>query len=145
MRQYLNPSQRRKSIKVWVSDEERCLIEAKAKNYCYTRLTPYIRDAAIYERVTNYKIKGEKEILNAYCESNKEIQSMVKDIRHICKFATQISEENREELLYLMKTIYKMQIKIRDLITKKLDLEMWQEINRNKIRDYILKYSSLLI
>lgn len=90
MRHYLNPSQRRKSIKVWVSDEERCLIEAKAKNYCYTRLAPYIRDAAIYERVTNYKIKGEDEIINAYCESNKEIQSMLKDVKHICKFATQI-------------------------------------------------------
>ena len=115
MRQYLNPSQRRKSIKVWVSDEERSLIEAKAHNYCYRRLAPYIRDAAIYERVTNYK-------------------SMVKDVRHICKFATQISEENREELLRLMKAIYKMQIKIRDLITKKLDLEMCQEINRNKIK-----------
>ena len=58
MKHYLNPSQRRKSIKVWVSDEERSLIEAKAHNYCYRRLAPYIRDAAIYERVTNYKIKG---------------------------------------------------------------------------------------
>lgn len=132
MRQYLNPSQRRKSIKVWVSDEERSLIEAKAKNYCYTRLAPYIRDAAIYERVTNYKVKGEEEILNAYCESNKEIQSMLKDVKHICKFATQISESKRQELLDLTKAIYKMQIKIRDLIAKKLDLEMWQEINRNK-------------
>lgn len=132
MRQYLNPSQRRKSIKVWVSDEERSLIEVKAHHYCYRRLAPYIRDAAIYERVTNYKIKGEEEILNAYCESNKEIQSMVKDIRHICKFATQISESKRQELLDLTKAIYKMQIKIRDLITKKLDLEVWQEINRNK-------------
>lgn len=132
MRQYLNPSQRRKSIKVWVSDEERSLIEAKAHNYCYRRLAPYIRDAAIYERVTNYKIKGEEEILNAYCESNKEIQSMLKDVKHICKFATQISESKRQELLDLTKAIYKMQIKIRDLIAKKLDLEMWQEINRNK-------------
>ena len=132
MRQYLNPSQRRKSIKVWVSDEERCLIETKAKNYCYTRLAPYIRDAAIYERVTNYKIKGEDEIINAYCESNKEIQSMLKDVKYICKFATQISESKRQELLDLTKAIYKMQIKIRDLIAKKLDLEMWQEINRNK-------------
>lgn len=130
MRQYLNPSQR--SIKVWVSDEERCLIEAKAKNYCYTRLAPYIRDAAIYERVTNYKIKGEDEIINAYCESSKEIQSIVKDIRHICKFATQISETDRQELLHLMKAIYKKQIKIRDLIAKKLDLERWKEINRNR-------------
>ena len=132
MKHYLNPSQRRKSIKVWVSDEERSLIEAKAHNYCYRRLAPYIRDAAIYERVTNYKIKGEDEIINAYCESNKEIQSMLKDVKHICKFATQISESKRQELLDLTKAIYKMQIKMRDLITKKLDLDMWQEINRNK-------------
>ena len=132
MKHYLNPDQRRKSIKVWVSDEERALVEAKAYNYGYRRIAPYIRDAAIYERVTNYKIKGEEEIINAYAENTREVKSIVKDIRHICKFATQISEENREELLRLMKTIYKMQIKIRDLITKKLALEMWQEINRNK-------------
>ena len=134
MKQYLNPSQRRKSIKVWVSDEERALVEAKAYNYGYRRIAPYIRDAAIYERVTNYKIKGEDEIINAYCESNKEINSMVKDIRHICKFATQISKENRRELLDLTKAIYKMQTKIRDIINKKLDLDMWQEINRNKTK-----------
>lgn len=132
MKHYLNPDQRRKSIKVWVSYEERCLVEAKAYNYGYRRLAPYIRDAAIYERVTNYKIKGEDEIINAYCENNKEIQSMLKDVKHICKFATQISESKRQELLDLTKAIYKMQIKIRDLITKKLDLDMWQEINRNR-------------
>ena len=132
MKHYLNPDQRRKSIKVWVSDEERALVEAKAYNYGYRRIAPYIRDAAIYERVTNYKIKGEKEILNVYCETSKEIKSIVKDIRHICKFATQISEGKRQELLNLIKAIYKMQIRIRDSITKELDLEMWQEINYNK-------------
>ncbi len=132
MKHYLNPYQRRKSIKVWVSDEERALVEAKAYNYGYRRLAPYIRDAAIYERVTNYKIKGEDEIINAYCESNKEVQSMLKDVKHICKFATQISESKRQELFDLTRAIYKMQIKIRDLIAKKLDLEMWQKINRNK-------------
>ncbi len=132
MRHYLNPSQRRKSIKVWVSDEERSLIEAKAHNYCYRRLAPYIRDAAIYERVTNVEVKGEKEILDAYAENTREVKSIVKDIRHICKVATQISEEDREELLHLMKTIYKKQNKMLDLIDKKFDLEVWQEINRNK-------------
>ena len=59
---------------------------------------------------------------------------MLKDVKHICKFATQISESKRQELLNLTKAIYKMQIKIRDLIAKKLDLEMWQEINRNKTK-----------
>ena len=47
MKHYLNPDQRRKSIKVWVSDEERALVEAKAYNYGYRRIAPYIRDAAI--------------------------------------------------------------------------------------------------
>ncbi len=63
MKHYLNPDQRRKSIKVWVSDEERALVEAKAHYYCYRRLAPYIRDAVIYERVTNVEVKGEKEIV----------------------------------------------------------------------------------
>lgn len=63
MKHYLNPSQRRKSIKVWVSDEERSLIEAKAHNYCYRRLAPYIRDAAIYERVTKVNVKAKDEFL----------------------------------------------------------------------------------
>lgn len=73
MKQYLNPSQRRKSIKVWVSDEERVLVEAKAKayNYGYRRIAPYIRDAAIYEKVTNVEVKGEKEILKAYAENTR--------------------------------------------------------------------------
>lgn len=131
MKHYLNPYQRRKSIKVWVFDEERALVEAKAHYYCYRR-APYIRDAAIYERVTNVEVKGEKEILSAYAENTREVKSIVKDIRHICKFATQISETDRQELLHLMKAIYKKQNKMLDLIDKKLDLEVWQEINRNK-------------
>lgn len=132
MREDLNPNHRRKSIKVWVSDEERSLIEAKAHNYCYKRLAPYIRDAAIYERVTNVDIKGQDEIFKAYAENTREVKNIIKDVRHICKFATQISEGDRQELLNLTKTIYKNQKAMLDLIDKKLDLEVWQEINRNK-------------
>ena len=132
MRGDLNPNHRRKSIKVWVSDEERSLIEAKAHNYCYKRLAPYIRDAAIYERVTNVDIKGQDEIFKAYAENTREVKNIVKDIRNICKFATQISEGDRQELLNLTKTIYKNQKAMLDLIDKKLDLEVWQEINHNK-------------
>ena len=134
MKEDLNPNHRRKSIKVWVSDEERCLIEAKAYNYGYRRLAPYIRDAAIYERITNVDIKGQDEIFKAYAENTREVKSIVKDIKHVCTFATQISERDRQELLHLMKAIYKKQNTMLDIIDKKLDLDVWQEINRNKIR-----------
>ena len=40
-----NSKQRRKSIKVWLSDEERILVESKAEFYGYKRLAKYIRDA----------------------------------------------------------------------------------------------------
>ena len=38
---------RRKSIKVIVSDEERCLLETKASFYGYKTIASYIRDTAI--------------------------------------------------------------------------------------------------
>lgn len=50
---------RRKSIKVWVSDEERCLLEIKSKFYGYNTLASYIRDAIIYEKVTYIDLKIE--------------------------------------------------------------------------------------
>ena len=37
-----NSKQRRKSIKVWLSDEERILVESKAEFYGYKRLAKYI-------------------------------------------------------------------------------------------------------
>ena len=128
----LNPEQRRKSIKVWLSDEERLLVEAKAKNYGYKRLAPYIRDAAIYERVTNVDLKGQQEIYDAYSNNTKEIKKIGKDIRHICTYATQFSQGERQELLNYMKLIYKKQKDMIELIDKKLDLDVWQEINKNK-------------
>ena len=53
-----NSKQRRKSIKVWLSDEERILVESKAEFYGYKRLAKYIRDAAIYEKVTYVNLKN---------------------------------------------------------------------------------------
>ena len=60
---------RRKSIKVWVSDEERALLEAKVNYYGYKRLAEYVRDAIIYEKVTNVDLKGKEEIYAAYSEN----------------------------------------------------------------------------
>ena len=79
-------------------------------------------------------IKGQDEIFKAYAENTREVKRIVKDIKHICTFATQISERDRQELLHLMQAIYKRQKAMLNLIDKKLDLDVWQEINRNKIK-----------
>ena len=47
-----NSKNRTHRIMVWVSDEEKTLLETKADYYCYKSFAAYIRDAAIYEKVT---------------------------------------------------------------------------------------------
>ena len=56
-----NTKERRKGIKVIVSNEERSLIEAKANFYGYKTIAGYIRDAAIYEKITHVDLKNKNE------------------------------------------------------------------------------------
>lgn len=121
---------RRKSIKVWVSDEERCLLETKAEFYGYKTLASYIRDAIIYEKVTYIDLKNRKEIYDVYSDNTKELKKIAKEFRHFSKYATQISKDDLKNISITMFTILKNQKKMLQLIENKLDLDVWQEINR---------------
>lgn len=128
-----NSKQRRKSIKVWLSDEERILVESKAEFYGYKRLAKYIRDAAIYEKVTYVDLKNKEELYVAIAENIKELKKITKEIRHISKYATQLNDEQRKDLLDLMFAILRNQKAMIKLIDEKLDLEVWKEVNHNEI------------
>ena len=128
-----NSKQRRKSIKGWLSDEERILVESKAEFYGYKRLAKYIRDAAIYEKVTYVNLKNKEELYVAYSENTKELKKITKEIRHISKYATQLNDEQRKDLLDLMFAVLRNQKAMIKLIDEKLDLEVWKEVNHNKI------------
>lgn len=121
---------RRKSIKVWVSDEERCLLETKAEFYGYKTLAGYIRDACFYEKVTHVDLKNRNEIYEAYSNNTKELKKIAKEFRHFSKYATQISKEDLKDISITMFTILKKQKQMLQLIENKLDLDVWQEINR---------------
>lgn len=125
--------QRRKSIKVWLSDEERILVETKARYYGYKRLAKYVRDAVIYEKVTYVDVKNKDQLYLAYAENTKQLKKITKEIRHISKYATQVSDENIKELLDIMYAILRNQRSMIKLIDEKLDLDVWKEINHNKI------------
>ena len=128
-----NSKDRTEMLKVRVSEEEKTLIQAKAEMYGYRYLSNYIRDSAIYEKVTQVDLKGQDEILSAFSENTKEIKDIAKGVRHLCKFLTQADYLAIANLRARMYDIMRAQYKIRDLITKKLDLDVWQRINRSKI------------
>lgn len=130
-----NSKQRRKSIKVWLSDEERILVESKAKYYGYNRLAKYIRDAAIYEKVTHVDLKNKEELYIAYAENTKELKKITKEIRHISKYATKITDETKKDILDAMYAVLRNQKAMIKLIDEKLDLDVWKEVNHNKIEE----------
>ena len=130
-----NSKQRRKSIKVWLSDEERILVESKAEYYGYKRLAKYIRDAAIYEKVTHVDLKNKEELYIAYAENTKELKKITKEIRHISKYATKITDETKKDILDVMYAVLGNQKAMIKLIDEKLDLDVWKEINHNKIEE----------
>ena len=124
----------RKSIKVIVSDEERSLLETKANFYGYKTIASYIRDSAIYEKVTHIDLKSKNEIYEVYSNNTKELKKIAKEFRHFSKYATQISKDDLKDISIMMFTILKKQKQILQLIEKKLDIDIWQEINK---RDHI--------
>ena len=130
-----NSKQRRKIIKVWLSDEERILVESKAEFYGYQRLAKYIRDAAIYEKVTYVDLKNKEELYVAYAENTKELKKITKEIRHISKYATRLTDETKKDILDVMYAVLRNQKTMIKLIDEKLDLDVWKEINHNKIEE----------
>lgn len=127
----LNPDNRAKMIKARVSEEEKILIKAKAEYYGYKQLSKYIRDSAIYEKVTNVELIGKNEILKAYSDNTQILKEMHKSIKHIAIFATQIDKYEREELKFKMFEILRNQKEMIKLIDKRLNLDVWKKINKN--------------
>lgn len=121
-----------KIIKARVTEDEEILIKAKADYYGYKSLSKYLVDAAIYEKITYYDIKNQQLIYDAYAENTKEINKLTKEIRLIRKFATQLNNDNVKDLTSLLFTIIQKQKKMLELIDNKMDLEVWEEINREK-------------
>ena len=130
-----NSKQRRKSIKVWLSDEERILVESKAEFYGYKRLAKYIRDATIYEKVTYVDLKNKEDLYTAYAENTKELKKITKEIRHISKYATRLTDETKKDILDVMYAVLRNQKAMIKIIDEKLDLDVWIEINHNKIEE----------
>ena len=125
-----NTKSRRKSIKVIVSDEERSLLETKANFYGYKTIASYIRDSAIYEKVTHIDLKSKNEIYEVYSNNTKELKKIAKEFRHFSKYATQISKDDLKDISIMMFRILKRQKQILQLIERKLDIDIWQEINK---------------
>lgn len=128
----MKDEKRNKVIKARVSEEEKKLIKEKAKYYGYRNISNYIRDAVIYEKVTQVNVIGRKEIYDAFSENTRVLKDIAKGVRHLCKYVTQVNEFEIRQLSNSIRRNMINQTDIRVLIGKKLKYNSWQKINRNK-------------
>ena len=128
-----NAKERSKRIDVFISKEEHALLKAKANYYGYTMLSRYIRDAVIYEKVTNVDLEGKNEIYEAYSKNTEELRKFTKEVRHISRYATQINQEDLKLLNDSMIKILQNQKEMLKRIDLKLDLDVWKEINHKEL------------
>ena len=127
-----NSNNRNKIIKARVTEDEEILVKTKANLYGYKNLSKYLIDAAIYEKITHIDLDNQMEIYNAYANNTKELKKITKEIRNICKYSTLLNDTNIATIKSIMFTIINNQKEMLKLIDEKLDLRVWQEINRNK-------------
>ena len=123
---------RTKIIKARVTEDEEILVKTKAKIYGYKNLSKYLIDAAIYEKITHIDLDNQMKIYNAYAKNTKELNKILKEIRTMCKYATQLNSIDVSNIKSIMFTIINNQKEMLKLIDEKLDLQVWQSINRIK-------------
>lgn len=123
---------RNKIIKARVTDFEESLVKTKAKIYGYKNLSKYLIDSAIYEKVTYVDIENQNLIYNAYAQNTKELKKILKEIRHLIKYATMIDNITTQNINIALSNIMRNQKQMLKLIDEKLDLKVWQQIQHQK-------------
>lgn len=123
---------RNKRIMVWVSDDEKNLLETKSKYYGYKTFAAYIRDAAIFEKITHVDIEGKQELYDIYSKNLKELKKIIKELKKLIQYATELKNSDVRLIKNSIFNIINNQKEITKLLEDKLNYESWQEINRNK-------------
>lgn len=74
----LNPDNRTEMIKARVSEEEKILIKARTEYYGYKQLSKYIRDDAIYEKVTVVDLIKNEILFDIIKECHLNFEKLIK-------------------------------------------------------------------
>lgn len=131
----LDDKEKRKKFPLWLSKGERLLLEAKAEEYGYIYLADYIREAAIYESLVKIELKGSEDLIKNYQEYNTEIKKYTKEVRRILRYATTISESEKEQLQNSLYAIYSEIKSLKKATEQKLDYEVIERIAKKKLEE----------
>lgn len=79
MRRKLSKEEKRERVNVLLSQREREILAEKMEKYGYKDLSPYLRDAGIYEKLYLEDINGKQELANLMNDLVKKIEKIQLD------------------------------------------------------------------
>lgn len=131
----LDDKEKRKKFPLWLSEGERLLLEAKAEEYGYRYLADYIRDASIYESLVKINLVGSENLISYYQKYIKVVRKYAWDVRRILRYATTLSDEEKNTLQISLDAVYKEMRELKKATEEKLDYEAIELIAKNKIEN----------
>lgn len=110
-------------IKFRVSPEEKQLLNVKKEQYNYRYLSDYIRDACIYENIIQIDVSYTDEVNNLFQTYINELRKFTKEIRRIHKYATSLSNEEKEFLQQSLFQVYSQTKSLKKSVNDNLNIE----------------------
>lgn len=141
MRQRTPARDRREKVKVALSEAERSVIEHKMKQYGYSTIAGYVRDACIYENIIIEKVEGRKEIL----DTTGECIILCRKILNNQESILMKPSLTKEDIVYLKSTmdnLVKHMDETKKIITNKMKVTYNKESVREKILQQALRLES---
>lgn len=122
---------KRKQFRLWLTQEERNILEDKAKLYNYKCLSYYLRDAAIYESVIQVFTEGIDEILKLYNDYIVEVKKFNKTVRSIVRKAN-LSEADKNVLQNDLYKVYSQMKSLNKTINSKISQTVLEKKGKAK-------------
>ena len=134
---------KKKQYNIWLTDEERKLLNAKVQQYNYQYLSDYIRDAALYEGLIEVNVSYTDEVNALFQEAINEIRKYTKEVRRILKWSSNISKAELEQLQHSLNIIYGVTKSLKKSVNDNINVTEIVHNSRKKI--YQQQFLQLLI
>lgn len=121
------------SYKIRFSPEEKQLLDLKRQQYGYKYLSDYIRDASIYENVIQIDVSYTDAVVDLFQTYITEIRKFTKEARRILKYATSLSDEERELLQQSLYRVYSQTKSLKKSVNDNLDIEAIVKQSKERI------------
>lgn len=129
----LDDKNTRKKFPLWLSKGERLLLEAKAEEYGYIYLADYIRNASIYESLVKIELTGSEELLPLYQEYINEVRKYTKEVRRILRYATSLSEEEKNTLQDSLYAVYSSMKSLKKETNEKINYKVIEQLGKDRL------------